>query len=249
MFRKLTTIVSLAMIMSFTAANVQADLLCYWNFNNNTQGSPSSNLGTFNTTGSVEIYNASSESLSVATSGVYASTATVELSDLVGTMGGSPNNNWGTFAGATNNALNDDTSGGALSVVGSGNNGHYVDFTVSTLGYGGLIVSFATRGTSTGYTTQVWSYSNDGVNFISFATLTGRNVTSFSTQTIDFSSIESLNNKSNVIFRVTFDGATSTNGNNRIDNVQINGTVVPEPVTIALLSSGPMMMYLRRRKA
>ncbi len=172
----LMVLATVAMLSQIRA--VQADLITYWNLNNATAGS----AGTFNTTGTVEIYDPATTTLSPATSGAMASASLIDFSNLAGFMGGSANNNWGTFAGDATNLLSGDAtgSGQALAVIGSGNNGHYVTFQTSTLGYDAISLSYATRGTATGYSMQTWSYSINGTDFTPISTISGRNVTSWS---------------------------------------------------------------------
>ena len=118
------------------------------------------------------------------------------------------------------------TATGAYTLVNTSSyNGSSVVFRVPTSGYQNLILTYDTRGTATGFSTHDWAYSNDGVSFTNFATITGRTSTTFSSQTVDFSSISALNNQPNVYIRLTVSGASGT-GNNRFDNVNIFGTLV-----------------------
>lgn len=243
------TIVAAVTAGAFTATQVNAELLTYFNFNNSTAGS-GGGPGTFDSTGTVEIYDASTGRINIGSGGVSAATSYVDLSNLTGSMGGSSgNNNWGTFGGTNDNALFGDTSGGALAVIGSGNNGHYVDFGISMAGYQDPIISFSTRGTGTGFDSGVWSWSTDGS---AFTTLTGVNTatrsTSFGSRTVDFSSFDGLDNAGITIFRYTLSGASGTGGNNRIDNVQINATAVPEPAAFSLVGLGGLSLLARRRR-
>lgn len=52
--------------------------------------------------------------------------------------------------------------------------------------------------------------------------------------------ISGVNDNPNAAFRILFNGATSTSGNNRIDNLVVEGqnisTPIPEPASILLLS-------------
>ena len=234
--------------LTFSQAGA-ATLLSYWNFNNSTAGS-GGGPGTFNTTGTAEVYNSTTKHITPASGGAKAATAYVDFSNLAGNMGGSANNNWGTFGGATGNALNGDSSGGALAVIGSGNNGHYVSFGVSMTGFEDPVISFDTRGTSTGFNVGTWSWSTDGTNFTNLVSVnTATRTTSFSTKDADFSLADGLDNAAFVTFRYTLDGASSTSGNNRIDNVQISADIasVPEPATISLLALGGLALARRRR--
>ena len=45
---------------------------------------------------------------------------------------------------------------------------------------------------------------------------------------------------------MTFTGATSASGNNRLDNIQLNAVVVPEPSSGALLVLGGMALVAIR---
>lgn len=128
--------------------------------------------------------------------------------------------NWGgvvtSFAGTTGQAL-------ALAENGRiSGNGTSVDLRVSMTGRRNLVVNFATRGTSTGYTTGTWSWSTDGVNF---STLAGVNTattgTTFVNRTVSFVGT-GVDNASNVTLRYTLSGATGTAGNNRIDDLTVN---------------------------
>lgn len=147
-----------------------------------------------------------------------------------------------TLGGSTLNARQGDPAGQALGLQGgtsNANNGRFINLAVSTIGYSDIVVSFVTQGTSTGFRSNQLQYSIDGINFVNF----GGPFTPAATFTLvsfDLSSIVALNNNPNAAFRIIFNGATSASGNNRIDNLVVEGTAsaVPEPTSIILLGSG-----------
>ncbi len=118
------------------------------------------------------------------------------------------------------------SSGKALSVANNSANGYSVVMVVPTTGLENINIAFKTRGTSAGFNTHTWGYSTDGITFTDLA---GNNtaVTSstFLVKTVDFSSITTINNLPTVYIRLTVSGATAANGNNRIDSLEITGTI------------------------
>ena len=158
-------------------------------------------------------------------------------------------------AGTGNNARLGDAAGQALSLqggTGTANNGRNLTFSVSTVGFSNIIVSFATQGTSTGFNSNQFQYSLDGAVFIDF----GPPYTPASTfgavpVVFDLTSIPGLNNNPNAAFRIVFNGATSSTGNNRIDNIVVEGTnaTIPEPTTMLLLLTGLASLAGLKRKS
>ena len=157
-------------------------------------------------------------------------------------------------AGTTNNARLGNTAGQALSLQGGtsvANNGRNITFNVSTVGFSNIVVSFATQGTSTGFNSNQFQYSLDGINFTDFGP-PYTPATVFGTLPLVFTltSIVGLNNNPNAAFRIVFNGATSSTGTNRIDNIVVEGTnaTIPEPTTALLLLSGLGGFYKMKRK-
>jgi len=160
-------------------------------------------------------------------------------------------------AGTTNNARQGDIAGQALSLQGgssTANNGRNITFNVSTLGFSDIVVSFATQGTSTGFNSNQFQYSLDGVSFIDFGS-PYIPATAFGSVPLIFSlaAIAGLNDNPNAAFRIVFNGASSATGTNRLDNIVVEGTTlptgeIPEPASVLLLASGLGGLYKVRRR-
>jgi hypothetical protein len=159
-------------------------------------------------------------------------------------------------AGATVNSRNGDPAGEALALIGSDNNGDSIVIQVGGLGLSDFVITYATRRTSTGFTTHTWAYSTDGINYTDFGSVGFTADSVFELKTVDMSSISALDNQATVFFRDTLSGATSTSGNNRFDNIAVEA--VPEPTTVALgifafgllaISGGRAWLHSRRRQA
>jgi hypothetical protein len=160
-------------------------------------------------------------------------------------------------AGTTNNARQGDIAGQALSLQGgssTANNGRNITFNVSTLGFSDIVVSFATQGTSTGFNSNQFQYSLDGVSFIDFGS-PYIPATAFGSVPLIFSlaAIAGLNDNPNAAFRIVFNGASSATGTNRLDNIVVEGTTlptgeIPEPASVLLLASGLGGLYKIRRR-
>ncbi|MBK6347770.1 MAG: chitobiase/beta-hexosaminidase C-terminal domain-containing protein [Bacteroidales bacterium] len=128
----------------------------------------------------------------------------------------------------TGTVLNDprttQISGLAIALANNSANGKSVVFKFSMAGYIDPVMSFATRGTSTGFSTHQWAWSTDGSNFTNFGTNTANTTTTFLARSLDMSAINELDQAADVYLRLTLTGATSTTGNSRIDNLVINAT-------------------------
>ncbi len=119
-----------------------------------------------------------------------------------------------------------DTAGSALAIVSNASNGAFLDFSLNTSGHNAPVLTYETQRSASGATSQAFSYSTDGgATFTAFTAVTSI-ATAFSLQTVDFSSVTGLANDATVDIRMTFTGATTTTGNNRLDDVQFNAGLV-----------------------
>jgi hypothetical protein len=225
-----------AVAVAALAGSAHADLLAYWNFNVSTPGS-GGGLGTLDT------WNGTGFPADVGT-GLLTSNITRNTNAVT------PDGTLGTFGGDLLNSLFGDPTGGALAIQGGAstiNNGNWFQFEVPTTGYEDIILTYATRGTGTGFNSHAVSYSVDGGAFVSLGAHAAQNSATWVLHTTDLSAISAADNVASLVIRITLSGATGATGNNRFDNVQVNGTQIPTPGSLALLGLGGLVAARRRR--
>ncbi|MBS0656775.1 MAG: PEP-CTERM sorting domain-containing protein [Verrucomicrobia bacterium] len=138
------------------------------------------------------------------------------------------------------------TAGQSLALLNTTANGFSIVIGVSTTGFENISLSFASQRSGTGFNNNTFAFSLDGTNFTPFGSTVAPG-TSFAaiTQALPVE----VANAPSVFIRYTVTGASSAAGNNRLDNIVITGTPIPEPSTIALGLVGLAgMVALRRRK-
>ena len=145
-----------------------------------------------------------------------------------------------SFTGTTQNAdAADNESGGSFVPQGGAdnvNNGKGFVLSIPTSGYNNIVFSFAIRGTSSGFSEQKIAYStNGGSTFTDVRTLTGKNTSSWTIETVDLSTVSEANNNPNFQIKIVVNGASSSSGNNRFDNIKLTGLPAAsgEPTTIS----------------
>jgi MYXO-CTERM domain-containing protein len=171
---------------------------------------------------------------------------------------GSTNTEVNAFSGTTVNAdagigLSTTTTGAAaLAIANSSANGKSLAFLLNLTGLQNLTVSLAAQRTNSGFTSQVWETSSDGTNWSTWGSFTsgtaaGSLATSFATSgVLSLTGTSALDNAATAYVRVTFTGASSATGNNRLDNIIFSADVVPTPGAVALL--GLAGLVIRRRR-
>src|SRR5687768_2518980 len=141
------------------------------------------------------------------------------------------------------NARNGDPAGNHL----RNNNpiGSALIFSLPTTGYNDVVLKFATRRSGSGAGLQTIWYSTDGVNFDSLTTIAPNNGDP-TLQTFDFSSFPATDNNPNFKVKITFLlGAGGVVGNNRFDNVTLEGTAAGGDV----LSPGDLLFVAYQMNA
>jgi len=155
-----------------------------------------------------------------------------------------------SFGGNVLNAQPTVAAGGSISPEGGGpgitNNGMSIVLQVSTVGFTDVTVSWAQRGTSSGFNSRQFDYSTDGTTWTNFGTDTGVLGATWEIQNYDLSAVDSIEGQSSVYFRIVLDGATSTSGNNRFDNITVQA--IPEPAAVLLGAFGLLGLLRRHRR-
>ncbi|MBK7966902.1 MAG: SprB repeat-containing protein [Bacteroidetes bacterium] len=102
-------------------------------------------------------------------------------------------------------------------------------------GYINLVVSYASQRTSTGFSSQTWEYSTDGVSWFLAQTVT---TIPSSFGLINLNTISGLDGAPTAYLRLSGLGATTAAGNNRLDNIQLNATA-GFPFSVLPISGSP----------
>jgi hypothetical protein len=148
------------------------------------------------------------------------------------------------------------------------NVGDYYQFTVSTTGLSNIQLMFDQTSSNTGpgnfqleYSTTGSSFTNIGTAYTVLANGTPNpawNATTSSsayTFSDNLSSITALNNDATIYLRladastVSANGATvASGGTDRVDNVIVQGSPVPEPMSLSIIAIGAVGLLGRRRR-
>jgi hypothetical protein len=134
--------------------------------------------------------------------------------------------------------------------------GDYFQFSVSTVGFNQITVTFDQISSGTGPGKFLFEYSTDGTTFTAFGSdysitrdsWSSSSHTTLSTFTENLASMTGLNNNYTVVFRLVDDSATSGNGGtvgpagaSHVDNFTINGNVIPEPAAWGAIAGAGLL--------
>lgn len=127
------------------------------------------------------------------------------------------------------------TDPACLALISSVANGKSIVLKFNMTGYQNLVVSYANKKSNAGFNSQLWETSTNGTTWTSVQTITSA-TTSYAVQTLN--TITALNGAATAYLRITFTGATSTQGNNRLDNIQLNATANAPGAIVTLTGTG-----------
>lgn len=130
--------------------------------------------------------------------------------------------------------------------------GDYYQFRTSTAGYENIVVSWEQTRSGTGPGTFDAAWSTDGVTFTNFANdyvvdqVTWTSGAHTAGSAFTFNLPAGAADSADLYIRLVNDIAPGgTGGTNRVDDIQIEGTLIPEPASLALLAAG--LGLIRRR--
>lgn len=113
----------------------------------------------------------------------------------------------------------------SLGIIGEGSNGKSIVLAISTRNFQQLHLTFSCRRTASGFTEHQWEWSTNGSDYqiIENSNTAPESVAEFELRTVD---LQFINNKINIdtlFLRLTVEGASSSSGNNRLDNILLYG--------------------------
>jgi len=134
--------------------------------------------------------------------------------------------------GTTLGALKGEVAGDSLAAIGTLANGTSMRLDFETTGYQDLVVSFATRRSATGASSnrlECWT----GLAWETVLNFTS-NATTWELVSVKLNAL-GISEGGYATMRFVLDGATSSSGSLRFDNISVSGSSVPAPGALALI--------------
>ena len=145
--------------------------------------------------------------------------------------------------GTTLGALKGEVAGDALAAIGALANGTSMRLDFATAGYQNLVLNFATRRSATGASSnrlECWT----GLAWETVFSFSS-NASTWELLTVKLAPIPAFDG-GYASMRFVIDGATSSSGSLRFDNISVSGTPAPAPGALALLGLAGFVSRRRR---
>ncbi len=167
------------------------------------------------------------QSAYVADGGAVTNAAMHVWEGLVGDNGGAAGQNFGAYGGTTKNwpeEIADSVTGGALAILGNTNNGHHFELRFDRA-VTDCVLSYATCGSSTGFTGHFFRVSVDGgTNWLACGAAEAQRSDTFVVRAVDLGAVFGASyGPARNRLRIVVDGAGGGSGANRFDNILLRG--------------------------
>ncbi len=133
-----------------------------------------------------------------------------------------------SFGGTGINGIDNEISGGSFCPQGgtnNENNGRWLLISLPALTVSEMTLSYATRRTSTGFTSHAVQYTVDGSNWVTHRVIDLSTYASAweesQVEQVIFTGIDGMTNNVDFAIRIVLDGATGAAGNTRFDNLHL----------------------------
>ncbi len=234
-------LITVSLALATSTANAY-ELIAFWHFNSVTEAGVLEQINGLGTSEAKSGYSKDAGAATVAKLSAWNDASDPSKGNLYGTNGGDSNQNFGAYGqGETSNwpsVVPNPAAGHSLQIVGSNNNNRSFIIELDDA-ITGCVLSYATRrGTSNYFTTQTIAWSTDnGATWTNAGTGSASSSDSWNTVSISLGDVfaKTSGSEKNLI-RVTLSGASGDTGYNRFDNVRVDGTIVPEPMTMIFLA-------------
>jgi hypothetical protein len=151
----------------------------------------------------------------------------------------------GILAGTDVNVLAGDPAGQGLAITGSGQNGRAIELQFRTDALSGVTLSVAARRSGSGFavaTVEAW----DGATWQRAASFDA-STTQWMVHAFDLSNLGFLDRSESARIRFRLEGATTSSGNIRFDNLRVEAMPVPAPGSAAAIGAVAAGITSRRR--
>jgi hypothetical protein len=231
-FRLLSILAGALMLMAVLTPTAKADIIAYFNFEDAANGA------------APDFTSEADQGLGIATT----ITTNYNPADMTTVASAFTNNKW---PGPPHADLDASAHAWVMSRTSPNNGAHFDIPLFSATGiFSNMSLSFAVSSAGNGFTTAIFQFSTNGGG--SFTTFFTSPLIPPNAITIVSSAVPAAaNNAPLLVLRVILTGGMSTGNNpeSTIDNIRVEGTVVPEPATVAggLLGVLGLCFHQRRR--